>query len=477
MGNAPIERMIKDGTGLGVGRGPGLFPDFETLDQYGLRTFSNPNKLKKKLENAYQQPEIKDSGPILQRFQLGGFVNQKVFANDTRVELKNNSSYPFSAIGLVELKDAETGEQYHGTGFLISRSIVLTCAHNLVCREKKKPYIDIRFIPGYYQGHTPFGTCNACAIYYPASYLDCEEEDYGLIVLDSPVGDYAGYFGLQMWMEGIVDKPQEVYLWGYPGDKKGKLYGDQGQVSKWDGGFLHYKINTYGGNSGSPVFVKDVETRNGVKTEVYFAIGIHVLGFTNDVKPEDMFNKAVWITRSRYFDIQHPKLPGRLLPQKNPKGKAIGINYKDFGDSGVDVLLKTDQPDLTVLDLIQARISDKGVLAIVEKSTWKNLHTLSLTENHIGNEGAIALASHNDWKFLQVLRLAKNRIGCPGVSALAKNLSWTYLQTLFLYNNRIRDEGAAALAENSCWSFLNWFDLEKNFITEEGVRALRSNKV
>ena len=50
----------------------------------------------------------------------------------TLKKVEDPNQYPYSAIGLITGKFGPFF--YHGTGFLISPKIVLTCAHNLFDR-------------------------------------------------------------------------------------------------------------------------------------------------------------------------------------------------------------------------------------------------------------------------------------------------------------------------------------------------------
>ena len=64
----------------------------------------------------------------------------KLSMNDDRAQVADNSSYPYSCIGLITCKKGET--HIFGTGFFIGPRIVLTCAHNLYCKKTHQENTD-----------------------------------------------------------------------------------------------------------------------------------------------------------------------------------------------------------------------------------------------------------------------------------------------------------------------------------------------
>ncbi len=60
-------------------------------------------------------------------------------------EVLNSREYPFSSVGLVSF---EIGKHtIYGTGFLISKNVVLTSAQNLYCLETEQEVKNVAFIP------------------------------------------------------------------------------------------------------------------------------------------------------------------------------------------------------------------------------------------------------------------------------------------------------------------------------------------
>ncbi len=63
--------------------------------------------------------------------------------------ISNNKLYPHNCIGLIRWTAGDGPNQIHcfGTAFLISPSLILTAAHNLV-DKRGRPYENILFYPG-----------------------------------------------------------------------------------------------------------------------------------------------------------------------------------------------------------------------------------------------------------------------------------------------------------------------------------------
>jgi len=55
--------------------------------------------------------------------------------------------YPFCSMG--DIIYVVEGNQNYASGFLISKNIVLSCAHNLISSECKQKATNVRFCPSY----------------------------------------------------------------------------------------------------------------------------------------------------------------------------------------------------------------------------------------------------------------------------------------------------------------------------------------
>lgn len=95
------------------------------------------------------------------------------------------------------------------------------------------------------------------------------DEYCAAVVLDRDIGYSTGWYGkISNW----YSVGYSIYSWGYPADKnKGTLWKTTGKLISSTTFKYRYDMDTYGGQSGSPIFM---ETSNG---DVYVC-GIHTSG-------------------------------------------------------------------------------------------------------------------------------------------------------------------------------------------------------
>jgi V8-like Glu-specific endopeptidase len=169
----------------------------------------------------------------------------------------NSAVPPYNAIGLLHL-EWDNGKTYTGSGCLIGASTVLTCAHNVIDqRPNKGKAIRIRFFSGWNSDHAPNGGTTGERYQYPPAYANGEDKwDIALIALASaPPINPAYYFTPTIGGEFLID--QELMLAGYPGNKNGEMWADLDEVNgiHVDTNTVLFTHDTYGGNSGSPLYI------------------------------------------------------------------------------------------------------------------------------------------------------------------------------------------------------------------------------
>jgi V8-like Glu-specific endopeptidase len=203
-------------------------------------------------------------------------------------------SPPYASV--VKLEMVLLGEEdvvlrtYLGSGVLIGGKYVLTAAHNLFFRQYETGPSAIHVFPGRSGDHIPHETDAAQFIVHPSYVLKQDETykefDVGLIVLEDPIGDTAGWLPyVSLGPDMLLEKPLTVV--GYPSmmhiepEAEGAkpsfqmlqghtMYEMLGKSTKLTERQIFYLINTYGGHSGSPILKRGPDG--------YAVCGIHTYG-------------------------------------------------------------------------------------------------------------------------------------------------------------------------------------------------------
>ena len=99
------------------------------------------------------------------------------------------------------------------------------------------------------------------------------EHDWGVIELDRPLGNTIGWpRKITNWYELNA----EIYSWRYPADKpRGTLWKTVGRIKKEEPYRYYYDFDSYGGQSGSPIFMTGSDGST-------FVCGIHTSGQVNE---------------------------------------------------------------------------------------------------------------------------------------------------------------------------------------------------
>ena len=180
-----------------------------------------------------------------------------------RLSLAVTSTFPLSAIGQIVF--TQRGRTYLCTGYLIDGNSVLTAGH---CSFDPSPGGDdpiesATFAPGRERNSgtvvDPFGSCAMAAVWAPEQWrVDGKPaHDYSVQQL-GPGCDFsetAGSFGLFTLSGDNAFAGRRLRVEGYPGDKSnGSRWKMAGEVDRNSVNYLYYPMDTYGGQSGSPLF-------------------------------------------------------------------------------------------------------------------------------------------------------------------------------------------------------------------------------
>ena len=240
----------------------------------------------------------------------------EVIGRDTRMRRKRTLDFPFRYICHLSWQD--NGQTWGGTGMLIGKRTILTAGHNLIHATPSPGFMDpkaMHIAPGRDGRTRPFGTCTGVHFYVPegfvrrtasgsiAGFNTGTRHDYGLVRLARPLGDTVGFWGerprpaddkrgssLQTTLPLPAGK-LPLNLSGYPVDKPwGTQWSSYNYLQKLQGGLLIYDNDTFGGHSGSPVWVTRHPSKGGRNL-----VGVHIRRFRVDGRPK--FNAAVHLSK------------------------------------------------------------------------------------------------------------------------------------------------------------------------------------
>jgi len=203
-----------------------------------------------------------------------------ILGTDDRIKVTNNQAYPWHCICSL-LITAKNGSQYLGTGWLVAPRVVLTAGHCVYMADEGGWASQIEVMPGRNGADRPYGSAicrdlRSVRGWTQDNNSDC---DYGAILLpaDKRYGDQLGWFGYAVRDDDYLGQIT-LNLSGYPGD--GGKTGEDGtqwfmsrNVKDVMDRQISYEIDTYGGQSGSPVWEM---TSDGSR----YGVGIHTYGTT-----------------------------------------------------------------------------------------------------------------------------------------------------------------------------------------------------
>jgi glutamyl endopeptidase len=221
-------------------------------------------------------------------------VLEVVIGNDDRRRVTNVQAFPWRQICALRIM-ARTGKQYVGTGWLIGRHALATAGHCVFLHREQgwARFIDV--ILALDGTARPFGAIRATRFRAVDGWVQDKRRDcdYAVIQLDDVhPGDQLGWFEVAAEVDGDL-VGTTVNISGYPADldQAARQYFHARELVNISPEFLLYDIDTYGGQSGSPIW-QTVDDRR-------VAVGVHTTGgFTENsgtrITPAILDNFATW---------------------------------------------------------------------------------------------------------------------------------------------------------------------------------------
>jgi V8-like Glu-specific endopeptidase len=200
-------------------------------------------------------------------------VGEIVHGADDRVQVGNTTAYPFRTICHLEMI-APNGKNYIGSGAFIGPRVVLTAGHCVYFHADGGWARQIRVIPGRNGSLMPYGDAVATQYISVKGWVTNKDRDYDYAVIILPnnkkLGNSVGWMGLgNLAFFSLMGL--NVNNSGYPGDKSyGTQWWNSNNILAVSGRRLYYRIDTMGGQSGSPVW----RFKDGLR----HIVGIHTTG-------------------------------------------------------------------------------------------------------------------------------------------------------------------------------------------------------
>jgi glutamyl endopeptidase len=186
---------------------------------------------------------------------MGGSSTESVIGTDDRTQVTDTSTFPNSAIVYLII-DFPLGT-FSCSGWMIDADRVATAGHCVYDRSDGGGFANtITVYPGRNGDTAPFGSFAATNWYVPRKWKRTQDPkfDYGVVKLGSSVGDTVGTLGFVAEDDLFLTK-RRIKVRGYPGDKPaGTMWTMSGKIKELEPTRFFYGIDTFGGQSGSPVF-------------------------------------------------------------------------------------------------------------------------------------------------------------------------------------------------------------------------------
>lgn len=205
-------------------------------------------------------------------------VAEAIVGPDDRDRVPDPSLHPWRMSASLQIL-APDNQIFVGTGWFISPRTLVTAGHCVFIHEQNGRYNDwakaIRVMPGRNGTSLPYGAVVSTTFHTSVGWARDKDPryDYAAIVLPTDLGNSVGWFGVGV-MEDAELVGSTANISGYPGDKTGAEDGtqwyDARKIRSVDSHQIHYEVDTWGGQSGSAVWIGDGNDR--------YAVGIHAYG-------------------------------------------------------------------------------------------------------------------------------------------------------------------------------------------------------
>lgn len=217
-----------------------------------------------------------------------GIVAEMVIGTDDRVRITDTESYPWRAICSLRIS-ARDGSSWIGTGWFISKRVLITAGHCLYIHDRGGWVRSIEVLPGRDGNEQPFGSKKATRFRSTSGWVNNKtpQFDYGAILLraNEEFDPFPGNLLYEV-MSNSELTGQRVNVAGYPGDKPtGTMWWHHDKITSVEASTISYLTDTAGGQSGAAAFLKTGDER--------IAVGIHNYGASTGNSATRIANSVV----------------------------------------------------------------------------------------------------------------------------------------------------------------------------------------
>jgi V8-like Glu-specific endopeptidase len=212
----------------------------------------------------------------LRRGVLGrsALIPESVILEDERERIYDTDLPPWRMICSLRMQGQAGGAI--GTGWLAGPRTVITAGHCVFSKFFFGGWAEeIEIIPGRNENDTPFGRFTSRRFSSLDRWVNGEDADFdiGCIHLDRPVGETVGWFAVGALPASELESFQ-VNISGYPSDQGAgrQQWFHRNRILRVTERRIFYDVDTYGGQSGAPVWIYETEGSDPV------VVGVHAYG-------------------------------------------------------------------------------------------------------------------------------------------------------------------------------------------------------